>query len=331
MSDEAITAVQYGVGPIGARLVRAARDRGFEFVGAVDIDPEKVGRDLAEVCELHDPTGVQITEDLDEALGEDPDIVLHSTVSSAVHAKDQIHPILEAGYDVISTCEELAFPWYEHELVGQQLDDVARSNAATCLATGVNPGFVMDAMPAYLATPMERIDSVEVSRVQNAGDRREPLQRKVGAGLSPERFDAEIATGAGHIGSTESTAMLAHALGWDIDTITESIDPVIADQYIETDSVTIHPGEVAGVHQVAKGYAGDQVRVTLELKMAVGLEANDTVIFEGRPDVSITVANGYHGDIATTAIVVNCVESVITAEPGMVTMLDLPVPGYTSV
>lgn len=328
MSEESLTAVQYGVGPIGARLVRAARNRGMSFVGAIDIDPDKIGRDLGDVCRLDDDLGVTITDDVDTALSQEPDIVFHSTVSEATIAVEQLVSILEAGCNIVSTCEELAFPWYHHPDVGARLDEVADSNGVTCLATGINPGFVMDAMPAYLATPMERIEAIDVLRIQNAGDRREPLQRKVGAGMTPERFETEVATEAGHVGSVESVAMLAHALGWELDEITETIDAVIADRPIETEFLTVETGDVAGVHQVAKGYVGTKECVRLELKMAVGLESRDVVRFDGEPNVSVTVENGYHGDIATSAIVANCAPTVVAADSGMVTMIDLSVPGF---
>ena len=328
MGVDSLTAVQYGVGPIGTRLVRAARNRGIAFVGAVDIDPAKVGRDLGSVCDIGEEIGASITDDVDEALAAEPDIVLHSTVSKAKAARGQLATILESGCNVVTTCEELAYPWRDHADIGNELDELARSNGVTCLGTGVNPGFVMDAMPAFLSTPMETVESVRIERVQDAGTRREPLQRKVGAGTDPAKFETEIASEGGHVGSAESTAMLAAALGWELDEITETIAPVMADERIDTDYLTVEAGEVAGVHQVARGFVSGDERVTLDLKMAVGLDPRDVVHFDGDPDVSITVERGYHGDVATTAIVANCAPRVVEADPGLATMLDLPTPSF---
>lgn len=323
-----LTAVQFGVGPIGARIVDAGRNRGMQFVGAIDIDPEKVGRDLGEVCGFDVTLGVPITDDRNEAIAEDPDIVFHSTVSDATAARSQLEPILEAGYDVVTTCEELAYPWRDHVETATALDETGQEHGATCLSTGINPGFAMDVMPAFLSTPMEAVESVRVERVQDAGARREPLQRKVGAGTTVEQFETEIATEAGHVGSTESAAMLGAALGWELDEISESIAPVIADERLETDYLTIDAGDVAGVHQVTHGYVGDERRVTLDLKMAVGLDAHDTVYFESIPDVNITVEGGFHGDIATSAVITNCAPRVIDAAGGLATMLDLGIPSF---
>jgi 4-hydroxy-tetrahydrodipicolinate reductase len=323
-----LTAVQFGVGPIGARIAQSALNRGVEFVGAVDIDPEKVGEDLGEVAGLGEETGAIVTDDAEEALAEDPDVVFHSTVSSADAARGQLETILESGANVVSTCEELVYPWRDHAETAEALDDVAREHGVSCLGTGINPGFVMDAMPAVLSTPMESVESVRVERVQDAGTRREPLQRKVGAGTDVDRFEEEVAAEAGHVGSPESTAMLAAGLDWDVDEITETIEPVVADETIETEFLTVEEGEVAGVHHVARGYVDGEELLTLDLKMAVGLDARDTADFEGSPDVSVTVEGGYHGDVATSAVVANCAPRVVDADAGLLTMLDLPLPSF---
>jgi 4-hydroxy-tetrahydrodipicolinate reductase len=329
MSSNSLTAIQYGVGPIGARIAHSAHDRGVGFVGGVDIDPEKVGSDIGTVAGLGEEVGATVTDDVAEALAADPDVAFHSTVSDASIAADQIAPLLERGVDVITTCEELVYPWHDHREAAETLDDAGCEGGATCLGTGINPGFVMDAMPAVLSTPMETVDSVRVERVQDAGARREPLQRKVGAGTDPEVFAEEVAAEAGHVGSPESTAMLASGLGWELDRITETIDPVVADERVETEYLTVEEGDVAGVHQVARGFADGEERVTLDLKMAVGLDARDTVDFEGSPDVTVTVEGGYHGDVATSAVVANCVPRVVEADPGLATMLDLSLPSVT--
>ncbi|MDG5776779.1 hypothetical protein VB773_18725 [Haloarculaceae archaeon H-GB2-1] len=324
--DSSLTAVQFGVGPIGARIAQSALNRGVEFVGAVDVDPEKVGEDLGEVAGLGEETGVIVTDDADAALSADPDVVFHATVSSAEAARGQLETILEAGANVVSTCEELVYPWRDHAETAAALDEVAREHGVTCLGTGINPGFAMDAMPVVLSTPMESVESVRVERVQDAGTRREPLQRKVGAGTAVDRFEDEVAAEAGHVGSPESTAMLAAGLGWECDEITETIEPVVADETIETEFLTVEEGEVAGVHQVARGYVDGEEKLTLDLRMAVGLTSRDSVDFEGSPDVSITVEGGYHGDVATSAVVANCAPRVVEAEAGLLTMLDLPLP-----
>jgi 4-hydroxy-tetrahydrodipicolinate reductase len=326
---EQLTAVQYGVGPIGGRIVRAAEGHGFEFLGAIDIDPNKVGRDLGQVAEVGRELGVTVTDDARSVFAEEPDVVFHSTVSSLEAARPQLGEIIEAGVDVVSTTEELAYPWREQPDIANELDVLARDHGVSCLGAGINPGFVMDALPVFLTTPLDSVEAVHVERVQDAAERRGPLQEKVGAGLASDRFESEVAEGAGHVGSPESVSMIADALGWELTAITESIEPVIADRSMETDHVSVEPGEVAGIRQVARGESTDRERITLDLQMYVGAdEPHDRVSFDGRPDIDVTVEGGYHGDIATTAVIRNIAPRVIEGAPGLLTMLDVQLPRY---
>jgi 4-hydroxy-tetrahydrodipicolinate reductase len=325
MTEEPLTAVQYGIGPIGSRIVNAAHRTGVEFVGAVDIDPEKVGEDLGEVAGVGEALGVEVTDDAASALATDPDVVFHSTVSSVEAAAPQLKEALEAGASVVSTTEELSYPWWSNPGVAEELDETAAVHGETVLGAGINPGFVMDAMPAVLSTPMAEVDAVRVERVQNASERRKPLQEKVGAGVTEETFAEEIATEAGHVGSTESVAMLADALDFDLDDVEESIEPVIAEERVETDHLTAEAGEVAGIKQVARGFADGEAVVELDLRMYVGADdPHDRVEFEGEPDVAVEVEGGYHGDVSTSAVVANVAPTVVDADPGLATMTDLP-------
>lgn len=328
---EQLTAVQYGVGPIGSRIVRAADGHGIDFLGAIDIDPDKVGRDLGQVAEVGRNLGVMVSDDAAAVLEERPDVVFHSTVSSLEAARPQLAEIIEAGANVVSTAEELAYPWRKQPEPANELDELARDHGVSCLGAGINPGFVMDAMPVFLSTPLDSVEAVHVVRVQDAAERRGPLQQKVGAGVAKGQFETEVAQQAGHVGSPESVAMIADALGWELAAITESIEPVIADRSIQTDHVTVEPGEVAGIRQVARGKGPDRERITLDLQMYVGAgEPRDTVSFDSQPAIDVTVEGGYHGDIATTAVIRNMAPRVIEAPPGLLTMLDVQLPRYES-
>ena len=323
---DAPTAVQYGVGPIGSRVVETAVDRGYEFVGAVDVDPDKVGRDLGAVAGIDD-LGVEITEDADAALAADPDVVFNSTLSDLGDVRPQIEQAMAAGADVVSTCEEMAYPWRANPEVAAALDEAAREHGQTCLGTGINPGFAMDAFPAVLTGANRRVDSVYVERVQDAATRRGPLQEKIGAGTDVDTFEAEIATEAGHVGLPESVAMLGAALGWELDSIEESIEPVVAEERVESDYVTVEAGEVAGIHQVGEGIVDGETRIELDLSMYLGApDPHDEVKVEGVPDLHTVVEGGFHGDVTTPAVVVNMVPSIRDADPGLVTMLDVAPP-----
>ncbi|MFC7156966.1 hypothetical protein ACFQPA_16165 [Halomarina halobia] len=327
-----LTAVQYGVGPIGSRIVRVAVDRGIEFVGGIDIDPTKVGRDLGRVVGLERDLGVDVTDDAQTALEAEPDVVFHSTGSSLAAVSPQLTDALTAEADVISTTEELSYPWWDPDNRGlaSELDETAREHGVTCLGTGINPGFAMDTLPAVLSTPCQVVQSIRVERVQDAAQRRRPLQEKIGAGLDVETFEREIATAGGHVGLSESTAMLADALGWTLQTTERDIEPVIADERVRSDYVTVDPGAVAGIRQRVRGIVDGDAVIELDLRMYLDApDPHDRIRITGRPPLDVVVAGGFHGDRTTPAIVVNVVPRVRAAAPGVATMLDLAVPSYT--
>ncbi|MFB6086825.1 MAG: hypothetical protein ABEJ84_08510 [Halodesulfurarchaeum sp.] len=323
------TAVQYGVGPIGKRIVQVAHQRGIEFVGAIDIDPEKVGTDLGAVADLGAELGVPVTDEPEIALETSPDVVFHSTISDVTAIAPQIEAAVAAGADVVSTTEELSYPWYHHPEAARELDEIAESNGQTFLGTGINPGFAMDTLPAVLTTPCQQVDSISVTRVQNATERRKPLQEKVGAGLAESQWNEEIAPDAGHVGLPESIAMVAAALDWDLEAIEETIDPVVADTPTESEYFTADPGDVAGIHQVGTGIVEGEARIELDLSMYLGAEnPRDHVSIAGTPDLDVTVDGGFHGDVTTPAVVVNSATRVQEADPGLATMIDLATPRY---
>lgn len=328
MTDEAPTAMQYGVGPIGARIVEVAVDRGYEFLGALDVDPEKVGEDLGTVAGI-DRLGVEVTDDPDALAEQSPDVVFHATGSSLAAVRPQLEEAMAAGADVVSTCEELAYPFYHHPDEAAELDSAAREHDAACLGTGINPGFAMDALPAVVTAACQRVDSIRVERVQDAATRRAPLQEKIGAGTAPDAFESAVAASAGHVGLPESVAMLAAAFGWQLETVDETIEPVVADERAASDHVTVEPGAVAGISQTATGVVGGDVRIELTLEMYLGApEPHDTVTIDGTPSLTYTVPGGFHGDVTTPAVVVNAARRLQETEPGLRTMLDLPSPSY---
>ena len=317
-----ISVAQYGIGPIGAEIARLLLTKPWvKIVGAVDIDPDKIGRDLGEVIGLGREVGVPVTAQLETK----PDVVCHSTGSRLRDVAPQLRELLGRGCHVVSTCEELSFP-LDRE-IREELQQVARANNVTLLGTGVNPGFVMDKLPLTITSVCQEVTSVDIIRIQNASTRREPLQRKVGASMTVEEF--RIAVDAGrikHMGLRESLLMVGNGLGIEFDSVTdEKIEPIVAEREVVTQYLRVEPGQVAGVHQTI--YGKGRIDVSLELRMYVGAEdvAADRVIIRGVPDVEMEIKHGVHGDRATAAMVVNSIPRVVQARPGVLTMDDIPV------
>ena len=322
-----VRVIQYGLGPIGSAVARHVVERpGLELVGGVDIDPTKAGQDAGEVIGLGRSLGFAVAPRLASALERTgADVVLHTTSSYFDLFKDQIIEILEAGLDVVSTAEELSFPWRDHSSAAEEIDVAARRAGKTVLGTGVNPGFLMDSLPLSLTAICQQVERIEVTRAMDASLRRGPFQAKIGSGLTVDQFRAKMDAGRmGHVGLPESMAMIFQTLGKSLDRYESTVEPIVADRRIETSFFEVQPGQVRGLRQVARGYSGEIEFVTLTFIAALDGEKNaDTIKITGKPSLEVTLT-GTNGDLATVAIAVNAIRRVIEAPPGLVTMRDLP-------
>jgi 4-hydroxy-tetrahydrodipicolinate reductase len=324
---EEIRIIQYGLGPIGSAVARHVVERGgLKLVGGVDIDPAKAGKDLGLVIGLGQPLGCVVTEKLSQTLAQTPaDVVLHTTSSYFELFMDQIIEILQTGLDIVSTAEELSFPWLANAEQAAQIDAAARRAGKTVLGTGVNPGFIMDALPLSLTAICQEVHHIEVTRVIDASARRGPFQAKIGSGLTVEQFQARMAAGRmGHVGLPESVGMVFDTLGKKLVSYQAQVEPVITEKPVETEHFRVEAGQVIGLKQVARGYSDDGEFMTLTFVAALAAgEDGDTIKISGKPDLEVRL-KGTNGDIATVAIAVNAVRRVRNAEPGLVTMRDLP-------
>lgn len=317
-----ISVAQYGIGPIGAEIARLLLTKPWlKITSAVDIDPNKIGKDLGEVIGLGRSVGVTVTADLQGK----PDVVCHSTGSRLRDVAGQLEALLDRGCHVVSTCEELSFPLDRD--IRERLQHIARAKNVGLLGTGVNPGFVMDKLPLTITSVCQDVKSVDIIRIQNASTRREPLQRKVGAGMTVDEFRAAVDAGKiKHMGLRESLMMVGAGLGVEFESVTdEKIEPIVADREVVTQYLRVAPGQVAGVHQTI--YGKGRIDVSLELRMYVGAEdvAADRVIVRGVPDVEMEIKGGVHGDRATAAMVVNSIPRITQVRCGVLTMDDIAI------
>ena len=323
-----IRAVQYGVGPIGAAVVRLMRQkRSIEIIGAIDSDPAKAGRDLGDLVGGTDaPWGVPVSGDAAVMLDKSPDLVIHSTATLLPDVMDQLMACLAAEACVVSTCEELAYPFRKYPDLSAKLDAEAKTWGVALIGTGINPGFVMDKLLITLSAASQEIEAARAIRIVDASKRRLPLQKKIGAGMSVEEFRAQVAEGAiKHHGLPESVAMVSDALGLAVDDISETVEPVVARENVRTPFLEVSAGQVAGVHQIARGFAGPKEAVYMELQMFVGAaDPRDVVEIIGNPNLTLSIPGGAHGDIATASVVVNCIPAILDAPAGLRTSRDLP-------
>ncbi len=271
-----IRAIQYGVGPIGASILNLLREKkAVEIVGAIDNDPAKIGRDLGEVVGAADtPWGVKVSGDAKGVLALEADVVMHTTSSSLSKVMDQLLACLDVGSCVVSTCEELAYPYRTYPELAATLDRAAKDS---------------------------------------------------GVALVVEEFRARVKEGTiKHVGLPESVAMVADSLGLAVDEITETIEPKIAEERVQTEFLTVEAGQAAGVHQIARGLSNGKELIYMELQMYVGAkDPADTVELTGHPNISLVIPGGSHGDIATASVAVNSIPAILESPSGLRTSRDL--------
>jgi 4-hydroxy-tetrahydrodipicolinate reductase len=321
-----------GLGPIGSAVARQLASRkGFRIVGAVDIDPLKVHKDAGDIVELGRRLRVKVTEGIGRTIrAAKPDVAVLCTISSLKAAMPQLEEVLERRVPIVTTTEEAVYPAPRNQRLVRRLDRAARKAKVAVLGTGVNPGFLMDALPISLTALCERVEHVEVHRVQDARMRRLPFQQKIGAGLTHEQFQRGLDAGAlRHVGFTESIHMIADALGWALDRVTDEVHPKIADEPVASDLLAVDPSYVSGIVQDGVGYVKGEARIRLHLEAYLGApQTYDSVLIEGSPRIYSRIEGGVHGDIATASMTVNAIPAVLAAPPGFRTMRDVRLPSF---
>jgi 2,4-diaminopentanoate dehydrogenase len=328
-----IRVVQYGLGPIGLACCAAVLDKyptgRVELVGAIDVDTAMIGLDVSVLLGRSQASGAVVSADASRVLEAlRPDVVLHTTSSFLPAIVEQLRQCAESGVHVVSSTEELFFPFDRHPAQAHELDALACNHGVVLLGTGVNPGFAMDTLALMATGTCTEVTAIRVSRVVDASKRRLPLQRKIGAGITPEEFEARRQTGVfGHIGLRESLLFVADGLGWVLDRVEEVLDPVFATADIVTPHVSVAACNVAGIQHRVAGFVDDRSVLTLDLRMYVGAgDPHDAVFVDGVPPVDLVIRGGLFGDTATVAALVNAIPLVMSAAPGLRTMADLPVP-----
>ena len=319
-----IRTIHVGLGPLGQRIANDFSTRGLgQIAAAVDLDPNLAGSDFH---------GTAVESDLDAALAKgDFDCALVTTSSDLSRCAPTFEGLLREGLPVVSTCEELLWPWLRHEELARHLDEVAKKHGGQLLGTGINPGFLMDTLPALTSAVCCKVDSVEAWRIQDATPRRIPFQRKIGASLDLDAFAKKIEDGSlRHVGLGESLHFVAHTLGLGVERWDETLEPVVAYRDMECGLGPIPSGHACGVRQVAEAWSGDARTVRLEFVAAIGQsDPHDRVRIVGDPPVDMRIDGGVHGDVGTSAMVLNSIRPLMASQPGLHTMATIPLVAFS--
>ncbi|HET7786214.1 MAG TPA: dihydrodipicolinate reductase [Myxococcales bacterium] len=316
-----------GLGAIGRGIARCALQKAeLEIVAAVDLGPSRVGKKLSDVLDAPAPdvvVGSDASAEMRKAQG---GVLLHATGSRLEDVEGELAQALTAGLFIVSTCEELSYPWLRHPEIAERLDKLAQKRKLAVLGTGVNPGFVMDRLPATLGAVCGRVDRVRVTRVVDSRTRRKQLQLKTGAGMNEEEFDRGVDEGSlGHVGLMESAALAALGVGLEVDEVDESIDPVEGDEDMQGEGFRVPKGGIVGIHQVARAFYDGKEVANLDLTIALGApQPRDEIELEGDPGIRVLIPGGTSGDKATAWTLVHAAPLVHGSEPGLISVLDLP-------
>lgn len=328
--------IQIGLGSMGKIIAKLLINRkNVNLKGAVDIDPQLVGKKLSEILNMEQALNIIIESDLDKLLSREiVDVVIIATSSSLEKVAPIIKQAIKARSHVISICEELSYPFHNHSKLSEELDALAKSNNVTVIGTGINPGYLMDLLPIVITAPCQNVGSIKVTRMMNSAKRRESFQRKIGTGLTPEEFQQKISKKeiTGHVGLAQSIQMIVTALGIEYDEIVEfPPKEIITEKELTTSyGEKVLKGYVCGLESKAIAKKESKEVVMLDFIAYAGEhEEYDSIIIDGIPDIHQKIIGGVHGDIGTSAMVVNLIPKVIEAKSGLLTMKDLSVPCNT--
>lgn len=328
-----ISILQIGFGPLGIQIGKyIAKKTTIKTVVGVDINSELKGKTLANL-DSNLSKNTYIFSSVKEALTSisvKPDVAIITTLSSLEKLIPQIEEVAKFGIPLISTCEELSYPWVLQPELSKKLDNICKVHNIACLGTGVNPGFLMDYLPSVFTSVSKEIEHITVERVQDATPRRIPFQQKIGAGLTLEEFKKKEVKGTlRHVGLQESVYLLANSIGLELDNVTESLEPVIAEIAVASEAIKVQKGNARGVEQIAYGYVNGICKIKMHFKAAIGEPHSfDRVTIKGVPNFTSEIDGGINGDIATCAITINCINSVLKAPAGLQTMATIAVPGF---
>ncbi len=315
-----------GLGPLGRLVLTDLFARGDNEVSAViDVDPALHGRPVAELVPgAH--ADLRVLPSLDSITDwRGIDAALVTTSSELERCAPTFRALLGHGLAVVSSCEELAWPWLHHRALADDLDRAARDKGARLLGTGVNPGFVMDTLPLVASGACLVVRALQVERIQDAATRRIPFQKKIGAGLDLAAFEREVAAGRlRHVGLGESLHFLAHHLGFPLERWNETLEPVVASEALACALGPIPAGHASGVRQVAEGWVRGTAVLRLVFQAAIGQpEPHDRVQVDGDPPLDLVLRGGVHGDVATSALLLNALPALMEARPGLHTMASV--------
>lgn len=333
---ENVRVALWGFGAMGSGVAQLLlKKQGVEIV-AVCGRSSNVGKDIYELLGLERGNRQPLI------IGNQPEIVftpgcadvmILTSDSFMEKAFEKVKFSVERGLNVISIAEEMAYPKAQYPHLADEMNQLAKSFGVSILATGINPGFVMDLLILALTGTCERVDRISAKRVNDLSPFGRSVMAEQGVGLTLEEFRSSVEQRAiaGHVGFPESIHMIADGIGWTTERVEQSRELIPTTVDRETDCIRVSAGRVAGCKQIGVGYVNGKPCIELEHPQQIrpeleGVKTGDYISIEGVPNINLKIQPEIPGGIGTIAMAVNMIPHVINATPGLKTMLDLPVP-----
>ena len=325
----------WGTGMMGQGLLGYILDRpkDVELVGAIVTNPAKEGKTVGEL--LGRECEVCMTTDYESVLAENPDVVCICTQSNLDEITAQVEPCVKAGANVLCIAEKLAYPWVSDDEWAQRFEELAMEHDVSILGTGINPGFILDALIVAWTSVCLRVDRIEAQRVNDLSPFGPTVMASQGVGTTVEEFERGVADGTivGHIGFPESIGLIADALGWEIDEVVETREPIITAVPRETPHVKVKPGDVCGCRHIGRGYSKGELKIELVHPQQIhpgleGIDTGDYIRIVGDPEVNMANQPEIPGGKGTYASTGNYIPLIVDAPAGILTVTDLPVPRF---
>ncbi|MEW5814998.1 MAG: hypothetical protein AB1798_06320 [Spirochaetota bacterium] len=335
---EPIKVIIYGTGAMGCNMARLLRSKpGIDVVGAIDHDPKKIGKDLGDIAQLGELTGIRIEYPPEKVLERvNANVVLLSMTAFLDEAIEPITNILKRGMNIVTICQELFFPIGRNIDKARRIDSLAREYGAMVTATGINPGFIMDIVPVVCSFPCWEIHKVFTQRVVDFSPYGPDEMKHIGVGLTIDAFQKGIKNGEiGHIGLLETVAMVSYCLGFQIDELRQTKEPVITSKERKSDFITIQPGRVCGFRQNVTALKNGNPLLDFRMIGLIapdaaedGVKLGDYCRISGIPNVDIRITEeiSQKGGLGTAGAAVNIIPKVLAMKPGFYTMNQLTLP-----
>lgn len=337
MRTENVKVAIWGFGAMGSGMAKMLlTKKGVDIVGVCDRNAARVGKSIFELLGVDrgNRPDVIVTADIDAVISEKScDVMLTATDSFTEKAFPRIKHVLEKKINVISTAEEMAYPAAQNPELASELDKIAKENGVTVLGTGINPGLIMDLLVVVLTGCMTDVTAIEAKRVNSLSPFGHAVMEEQGVGITVDAFEKGVNEGtlSGHVGFAESIRMIGDAIGWPVEKIETQMAPIVTTVDRKSPHGFAAAGNVAGVNMTGQGFVEGEVKINMIHPQQIepemeGTFTGDYITLKGSPEVNMNIKPEVEGGLGTIAMCVNMIPQVINAEPGLKTMIDLPVP-----